>query len=1130
VGRFLKSMISGGLGTVVVLLVLVALVWLGGEYFKWSHQTRILLSGAILAVWLIFFGVSRLIAARRARAIEAQLRAQAMEQVAAAPEDLKAQIQDLEREFWSSVHSLRKSRLGKSAFYSLPWYVMLGPPGSGKSTALLESELNFPSLGQGPKGVRGVGGTRNCDWWFTEEGIFLDTAGRYTTEIDDQPEWHAFLELLRKTRRYRPVNGAIITVDAAGLLRMNAREIEDYAQIIRDRLDELTQRLQIVFPTYVVFTKCDLIAGFCDFFEGLDRAARGQVWGCTLPLASDPETPSAQVYEEKVRPLYEKLCDFRVKALAAEQPEEKRRNIILFPLRFAASQDAFRDFLVALFRPNPFHESALFRGFYFTSATQTGAEIDPLEPADGAAPPLPPEEPAAEPKSFFLNRLFANIILPDKTIVRTSAKVSKRSRWLRSISRVASLSLVAFVGISLGVSFFGNRMLLKDSREATESLLAAEGDGTTPAAAELPALDSLRERLARFDDHTGDGVPWRLHWGLYRGRKIAKGGRNVYFRRLGKRVLSPTVALIEANLRDLKNKPKKNLDDYDRLYRTYQAYMMLAGKLEPKPEILRQVLTDEDRWYACLPAAGGGNPRVREKLLDRQLDFFLNQTGRVEEWRIDVDDVLAASVRKELAEAMWISETYRDLIAVARDDFPPIDLDFLYRGPHADLFLLENRFSTIYTEKGWNEYVRHAIVDQSDVLSAKYADLGIVKDAELIERRIRANFLTDYLQRWTSLLETTRIRPCDSLQDAAGLLRDLSGPDSPFPAFIEAVRKNQVLHLSPTETANEPKGDLKWLPDALKVLAELQTVVDGFVDATRPGRRVVTTLREEKLEPLVQALRQARTDLKKVCIGADPSEGPRLEKFIGQALDRTREALAREAQTEMENLWASLVYDMFRAQFRGRYPFLPDATEEVTASAFSRLMNPTSGILWEIFAPVDKLRNTVIDGRPLVVTSGDFDRAMRHAEAIRDAMYAPDARVFSVKFWVTLKQHAGVRDVRFRLSDHTFALYDRPDRRGVFNWTEEGTGNAKVAISVGLDQWVERETKGPWGLLRLVNAGNPRSLDPGGMFECEWTLHANILGRIETFKVGVLFEPAVENDLFKETFFSRFRPPEKIGP
>ena len=64
--------------------------------------------------------------------------------------------------------TLKKSA-GSSAnyLYELPWYVLIGPPGSGKTTALVNSGLKFPlAKGGAPSAVAGVGGTRYCDWWF----------------------------------------------------------------------------------------------------------------------------------------------------------------------------------------------------------------------------------------------------------------------------------------------------------------------------------------------------------------------------------------------------------------------------------------------------------------------------------------------------------------------------------------------------------------------------------------------------------------------------------------------------------------------------------------------------------------------------------------------------------------------------------------------------------------------------------------------------------------------------------------------------------------------------------------------------------------------------------------------------
>ena len=57
--------------------------------------------------------------------------------------------------------------------------MFVGPPGAGKTTALLNCGLKFPLADAAvtPVRVKGVGGTRNCDWWFTDDAVLIDTAG-----------------------------------------------------------------------------------------------------------------------------------------------------------------------------------------------------------------------------------------------------------------------------------------------------------------------------------------------------------------------------------------------------------------------------------------------------------------------------------------------------------------------------------------------------------------------------------------------------------------------------------------------------------------------------------------------------------------------------------------------------------------------------------------------------------------------------------------------------------------------------------------------------------------------------------------------------------------------------------------
>ena len=236
-------------------LLIALFIWYAGPFFFFgnyqplgSETARFIAIGLVAVAWLVW---SVLKALRASRATEQLV--SAVVNLRPEKEKPSAEAAKLRERFEEAVATLQKDRRGKTSLYDLPWYVFIGAPGSGKTTALMNSGLRFPLEQRVGKGaIRGVGGTRNCDWWFTDEAVFLDTAGRYTTQDSDATSdaegWKEFLALLTKYRQRRPLNGVILTISAQDLMTSSEAERDGHVEAARRRLNELTRELQIQLP------------------------------------------------------------------------------------------------------------------------------------------------------------------------------------------------------------------------------------------------------------------------------------------------------------------------------------------------------------------------------------------------------------------------------------------------------------------------------------------------------------------------------------------------------------------------------------------------------------------------------------------------------------------------------------------------------------------------------------------------------------------------------------------------------------------------------------------------------------------------------------------------------------------
>src|SRR5258706_8498703 len=253
------------------LLVIGQAAPLAGEAARWA---AIAASAVLMAAYAAWHAAQ---AERRNRRLMDGLVAPTvtMPRVSGVSPEASPDVAVINRRFEQAVALLKRKRVGAGRgllarfsrqpyVHQLPWYLIIGAPGAGKTTALVNSGLQFPLAAKlGEKVFRGVGGTRDCDWWFSDEAVLIDTAGRYTTQDShreaDQAAWLGFLGLLRRYRPRRPINGVLLTISASDLLLPRREKRLAHARELALRVKELREQLGIRFPVYVLVTKTDLL-------------------------------------------------------------------------------------------------------------------------------------------------------------------------------------------------------------------------------------------------------------------------------------------------------------------------------------------------------------------------------------------------------------------------------------------------------------------------------------------------------------------------------------------------------------------------------------------------------------------------------------------------------------------------------------------------------------------------------------------------------------------------------------------------------------------------------------------------------------------------------------------------------
>jgi type VI secretion system protein ImpL len=773
---------------------------------------------AVLACVALISGAVWLWRQRQARLAAASFGGMLDQQVHASTKSDATQRQENEairKRMVEAIGTIKTSKLGElsgdAALYELPWYMVIGNPAAGKSTAIANSGLQFPFADS--KIVQGVGGTRNCDWFFTTDGILLDTAGRYSVVEEDRAEWFGFLALLKKHRKRAPINGIIIAVSIAELTGSRPEFAINLAKNLRQRVQELTEKLEVHAPVYVMFTKADLISGFNEFFWQAERGERDKVWGATLAYQPTAKPNVLEFFDARFDELYAGLKDLSLANMAVNRSEPLAPGVFTFPLEFSALKAPLRSFIATLFEENPFQFKPVFRGFYFTSALQEGEGVSASAQRvarrfDLKARAEVPVEVSGQ-DGFFLLKLFREVIFADKDLVAQYASASKiRNRY------VTFFAAAALVGLALGGwswSYVSNRQLVANVQADLDQAIKLQ-ERKLDLASRFEALEVIQDRIEQLDSFK-QSRPLQLGLGLYQGDLLERKLREEYFLGVKEIMLKPVGQTLEAFLTEMNNGAAQlqaisvtpgssaaaatagngaalqfkdaspaNVEDG---YNALKTYLMLTDKTHAEASHLNDQLSRF--WRVWLDGNRANMPREQMiRSAERMISFYLSQINDPSWPTVDSKLALVDQSRDSLRRVVHgmpaRDRVYADIKARSATRYAPMTVAAIVGEQDKELMLGSYAVPGTFTRAAWEGYIQGAIKEAANrelqstdwvLKTAAKDDLTLEGSPEQIQKALIELYKSDYAKEWQKFIQGVRIKDLGNFDVAAAAMNRL---------------------------------------------------------------------------------------------------------------------------------------------------------------------------------------------------------------------------------------------------------------------------------------------------------------------------------------------------------------------
>lgn len=872
-----------------VTLLLIFIVWTLGPYVAFADHVilegviaRLVATIVLIFCWGLFVAIST----------SKQRKKELAEPEKAAQQGQKRLNRDRLREEYSHIKGRLKTAIkivttsnfygAKSrSRYALPWYLILGTSNCGKTSALLNSGLKFPLNEQADRFLYQLKATEHCEVLYGNEAVFIDAPGAYTESRPDTDVyniWIALLKRLFKVRPARPLNGVIVCVSMRDIIDADQARREHLARTIRTRLSEVLKRLRNYVPVYLLFTKCDAVPGFAQFFAHLSRSEREQIFGC--PAKADAMEPGSVRIE--IKELMQTLNSQIVTKIHQERDVDARGDMFRFPQELAALGSRLEDFITEAFGPSRYHRAVMFRGFFFSSALSAhdvlaaSAREGELSFQTGFNASV-----GDYAKGFFLLRLFEQCIIPEARLAAEDKEHLWGLRLRRYGLQLAAAGLFLFAAVFLGVSFMNNYSRLENLGMEYTSFVAEQKKVPVVPEAKiaLPELTRVAQTTVVYNLDEDSSIAYGL--GLYQGKAFDTATNAAYLGTLNSRLMPAFRSAAGAKI-------DSSLGNASELKAALRAYLMLCQPQHINAKFLNDWL--ERQWSEQYL----GQVDTQQNL--RQHMAYLLANGIIP---VEPDAALVDRARKSLLKIPLAELTYQRMQEESLDSGKA---PFTFRATVGDSPFSGDTYAipSLYTREGYEEYlikrcpgIIRSLTDESWIFGTNPIVLSVL-DVNKVHKDVRGMYFRDYTRCWSQAVQSLQVRTPANMADARKLAEQMTMGISPTVLVLREIRVNTnfiIEEIEPGPVAGAVADETKR-----KAQQKLGNKVGGkvakaLVDKTAASAEALRLQAQEEAQRDAMAVRQYFVPLESL-LTADGNPNPAL-KAANDTMAATGEYFAK---------------------------------------------------------------------------------------------------------------------------------------------------------------------------------------------------------------------------------------------